>query len=327
MEKEKFLELNDLYLEFKVDKGSLKALEGISFYMKKGEILGLVGESGCGKSITALSIVGLLPNTAKISKGEIWFKGETLQNMKEENLRKIRGKEISMIFQEPMTSLNPVLNIGEQVMEHAMLHLDISRSEARKLAIEMLKSVGLSRAEELLKEYPHQLSGGMKQRVMIALALICRPELIIADEPTTALDVTIQAQILDLLKKINKEFETSILFISHDLGVINELCDRVLVMYAGEIVESAKVKDLFINPIHPYTIGLMDSIPAPEKKGKELYFIPGRIPGLEERKGDSCRFSPRCPKAQDICFKEHPKVYDVTGEHKAMCILAEKEES
>src|SRR5690625_4316129 len=258
------LDVNNLEIAFKKDKEYITTVNGVSFSIKEGETLGIVGESGCGKSVTSLSIMGLLPeNSSKLGEhSEIIFNQQSLVDMSPVEMRKLRGKEIAMIFQDPMTSLNPVLTIGFQMMEQLMTHFDIKKPEAKKRCIEMLQKVGIPRAENIINDYPHQLSGGMRQRVMIAMALSCNPKLIIADEPTTALDVTIQAQILEFMKDLQDEFGTSIIFITHDLGVVAEVCDRVIVMYAGEIVEEGKLENIFNESKHPYTVGLLDSIPS-----------------------------------------------------------------
>jgi len=300
------------------------AVEEISFNIKKGEILGIVGESGCGKSLTALSIAGLLPQSAIISGGSIIFDGVELKGISRDQMRKIQGKDISMVFQEPMTSLNPLMTIGKQVSEGLKIHYKLTNKEIKDRVLAVLIKVGLARCEEIYNSYPHQLSGGMRQRVMIAIAIICRPKLIIADEPTTALDVTIQSQILALLKDINKEYKTSILFISHDLGVINKLCNKVAVMYAGKIIEEGTTKNIFINPVHQYTKGLIESIPTRAKKGERLANIDGKVPSIKEKKF-GCSFAPRCQKAEEKCFYEKPKNVILGPNHKVFCNLANLE--
>lgn len=316
------LEIHDLIVTFRTKSGNLPVLEQISLSIQRGEILGLVGESGCGKSMASLAVMGLLPGHARVTGGSMELDGRQMIGMGEEERRRLRGKEMSMIFQDPMTSLNPVFTIGEQLVETIRLHLKLNRAAAREHAAAMLRKVGLARPEALLGEYPHQLSGGMRQRVMIAMALACRPKLLIADEPTTALDVTIQAQILGLLRKINREEGTAILLISHDLGVIGSMCDRVAVMYAGQIVESAPTAELFRSPQHPYTIGLMASRPLPEHKGQPLYSIGGRVPGLEERSAlTGCPLANRCALAsRDArCGSQRPAAVETAGGHLVRC--------
>jgi len=297
------------------------AVNGISFNIKSGKILGLVGESGCGKSLTALALAGLLPTSVSINSGSIIFDGVELRGISKKEMRKLQGKEISMVFQEPMTSLNPLMTIGNQVAEGLRIHYKMKEREVKDKVLDVLKKVGLPRVKELYISYPHQLSGGMRQRVMIAIAIICRPKLIIADEPTTALDVTIQAQILKLLKDINREYKTTILFISHDLGVINQICDNVAVMYAGNIIEEGTTRNIFIHPIHQYTKGLIGSIPSREKKGKVLANIPGKVPPITEKKF-GCGFAPRCEKSQEKCFVEYPNCVELSPNHKVWCYEA-----
>lgn len=321
--KEKLLEVKDLSIGFQMGDSILPAVDNISFDIKEGEILGIVGESGCGKSITFMSIMGLLPEEGRILGGEILFNKENLLNYKENQMREIRGREISIIFQEPMTSLNPVYKVGRQVVESILIHTDLTKEQAKDKAIEMMKDVGLPSPERIYNQYPHELSGGMRQRVMIAMALVCDPKLLIADEPTTALDVTIQAQILDLIKKINKDTGTSVALITHDIGVVSEMCDRVAIMYAGHIVEIALVSELYVSMKHPYTIGLMNSIPLPNRRGEKLYTIPGRVPGLTER-GKGCRFAGRCPHVMEKCKISVPPLYKVGPDHYAKCFLLEK---
>lgn len=312
------LETKNLCLSFLTHNGEVQALSNISFQIYEGEIVGLVGESGCGKSITSLAIMDLLPEkSSKITNGSIFFKGKDLVKQTKEQKRKIRGKDISMIFQEPMTSLNPVLSIENQLIEGALLHLDMNKKEAREHILSLLEKMGIPRSRNIINEYPHQLSGGMRQRVMISMALACNPSLLIADEPTTALDVTIQSQILDLLKNINSTFKTSILFITHDLGVVSEMCDRVVVMYAGQIVETGKVDILLQNPSHPYTKGLIRSIPKLIEERKRLDTILGTVPQLNKMpKG--CRFAPRCTVATEKCSIE-PNLVNITKEHSVKC--------
>jgi peptide/nickel transport system ATP-binding protein len=315
------LDVQNIKVTFKGNDGEVTALENVSFHINKGEILGVVGESGCGKSVTSLSIMRLLGQKGRIAEGEISFNGKALTSLSEYEMQKIRGNEISMIFQEPMTSLNPVFTLGNQMIETIRLHLKLNKKESRKLAIEMLKKVGIPRAETIIDDYPHALSGGMRQRVMIAMALVCQPSLLIADEPTTALDVTIQAQILDLMKMLIQDSEASIMLITHDLGVIAEMADRVVVMYAGQIIEEADVFTLFDNPKHPYTQGLLRSIPHMEGDGvARLESIPGSVPSLQSMpKG--CRFSTRCPYVTEKCLAESPDLHTISRGHSARCWL------
>lgn len=303
---EKLLQVEELETEFTKDKQKIKILHGVSFHINKGEVLGLVGESGSGKSITSLSIMKLFKGTSgEISGGKIQFNGQELTNYSESEMRKIRGKQMAMIFQEPMTSLNPVMRIGEQLLEPIRLHLGLKEKQAKEHAVSILKKVGIPRAEDTLNEFPHQLSGGMRQRIMIAMAISCNPQLLIADEPTTALDVTIQAQILDLMKHLQKKEEMSVLLITHDLGVVAEMCDRVVVMYAGNVVEEANVFELFENPKHPYTMGLIDSVPKLGQKKERLDSIKGNVPNPRNLpKG--CKFAPRCDEVMPLCYKEEP---------------------
>jgi oligopeptide/dipeptide ABC transporter ATP-binding protein len=317
------LEISDLRVYFHTDKGLLKAVDGVSLSAYPGETLGVVGESGCGKSVTAFSILQLVPAPpAKYAGGEIRFEGRDLLSLSEDEMRRVRGNKISMIFQEPMSSLNPIMSIGRQVAEAILEHQKISKREARALALEMLRRVGIPAAESRIDDYPHQLSGGMKQRAMIAMSLACRPQLLIADEPTTALDVTIQAQILDLLKELQQEFGMSILLITHDLGVVAETCDRVAVMYAGKVVEYAPVVELFERPKHPYTHGLFRSLPTLTGARGVLPVIPGAVPSpLDFPSG--CRFRTRCALAQEVC-KQEPPLAEITGGHFAACHFAEE---
>ncbi|WP_274310099.1 ABC transporter ATP-binding protein [Solibacillus daqui] len=317
------LEVQQLETSFQRDKQQIKILRGVNFSIRKGEVLGLVGESGSGKSITSLSIMRLFHGTTgKINKGSIKFDGQELTTLSEKEMRKLRGKNLSMIFQEPMTSLNPVMKIGRQLTEVIQLHLGLSKKESELHAIDMLKKVGIGRAEEIMNEHPHQLSGGMRQRVMIAIAMACHPSLLIADEPTTALDVTIQAQILQLMRNLKDENETAILLITHDLGIVAEMCDRVVVMYAGEVVEEASVFELFANPKHPYTQGLIASVPKLGEKKEELDSIKGQVPSpMNMPMG--CKFAPRCDKSIEKCLKHEPPVYSVGSDAKCACWLYE----
>ncbi|MBB6453531.1 peptide/nickel transport system ATP-binding protein [Salirhabdus euzebyi] len=318
------LELNNLHTHFFTDDGEIPAVDGVSFHVRKGEVVGIVGESGCGKSVTSLSIMQLIPSPpGKIVDGEINFKGENIAKASKKQMRKIRGNEIAMIFQEPMTSLNPLYSIGNQIGEAILLHEKVNKKEARQKSINLLKLVGIPRAEAVVDEYPHQLSGGMRQRVMIAMAMACDPELLIADEPTTALDVTIQAQILDLMRNLNKEKETAILLITHDLGVVAEICERVVVMYAGKVVEEGTAKEILKDPKHPYTQGLIRSLPKIHEKEQKLYSIPGTVP--KPGKGKiGCRFAPRCEYAFDRCFQEDPKLLSIGNERYTRCFLYEE---
>ncbi|MGG0657329.1 ABC transporter ATP-binding protein [Rummeliibacillus pycnus] len=318
------LQVKDLETTFFTDDGAISAVDHINFSLKKGEILGIVGESGCGKSVTSLSIMGLVPSPpGKITNGQILLEGENLTEYSEMELRKIRGKEIAMIFQEPMTSLNPLFTIGNQLAEAILIHhKGWSKKKATARAVEMMKLVGLPRAEELIKEYPHQLSGGMRQRVMIAMALVCNPKILIADEPTTALDVTIQAQILQLMKDLNKRLNTAVMLITHDLGVVAETCERVVVMYSGQIVEEGPVDVIFKNPEHPYTKGLIQSVPDMRYKKQRLYSIPGNVPKPGTVK-QGCRFAARCEFASDRCISENPELYQTSDVHKTRCFLHE----
>ncbi len=318
------LRVNDLSVCALTESGEYDIVNHLGFSLQKGEILGLVGESGCGKSVTALSIAGLLPEKIRIHTGSVTFEGQELQLLKKRELRKIQGKELSMIFQEPMTSLNPLMKIGRQVSENLRLHSSLTAGEIRGQTLRILGKVGLPRPEELIDAYPHELSGGMRQRVMIAMAVICKPKLIIADEPTTALDVTIQAQILGLLREINREFDCAILFISHDLGVIRRLCHRVLVMYAGTVVEEGAMRSVFAHPAHEYTKGLIGSIPTRDLKGKRLANIPGHVPPLTEKQM-GCPFAPRCGQAQAACFTQKPPSITLEPNHRVCCFEAGKE--
>lgn len=305
---ERLLEVKELRTEFKREKSWVTAVNDVSFHLDKGEVLGLVGESGCGKSVTSLSVMRLLLDTSgKTTHGEVLFNGQDLLKLSEKEMRDIRGYKVSMIFQNPMSSLNPCMRVERQIMEAILLHNKISKQEARQRAFNVLKSVGIPDPETTLRSYPHQLSGGMSQRVMIAMAMSCEPEMLIADEPTTALDVTIQAQILELMLQIKEERNTGILLITHDLGVVAEMCSRVIVMYAGRIVEEAPVKELFANPVHPYTQGLIASVPKLGSNVTSLPSIPGSVPDLSVMpKG--CKFAPRCKYAQDICHEKEPEL-------------------
>jgi peptide/nickel transport system ATP-binding protein len=313
------LEVKNLKTYFNTEDGLIKSVDDISFKIKEGETLAVVGESGCGKSITSMSIMRLIPNPpGEIVGGEIIFEGKDILKYTDAEMMKIRGNQISVIFQEPMTSLNPVFTAGEQIGEAIMLHRNVGEKEARKEAVEALKLVGIPRADEIVDAYPHELSGGMRQRVMIAMAVSCNPKLLIADEPTTALDVTIQAQILDLMRDLKEKLKTSIMLITHDLGVVAEMADYVVVMYAGKIVEEASVLELYKSPMHPYTIGLLQSKPIINKETNRLYSIPGQVPNpLDMPTG--CYFNPRCSKATDKCRQVPPTLIEVKPGHKIAC--------
>jgi oligopeptide/dipeptide ABC transporter ATP-binding protein len=320
---ETLLEVKNIVTEFRTADGQLPAVRDVSFSIQKGETLCIVGESGCGKSITSLSVIGLLPSNGKITSGEVLFEGNPIHNLSAEKMRQIRGNKISMIFQEPMTALNPVLTIGFQIREPLMLHHKLSKSEATKQGIELLKQVGIPYPEKRMNQYPHELSGGMRQRVMIAIALSCNPGLLIADEPTTALDVTIQAQILDLMNDLKSKYNMGVMMITHDMGVVAEVADRVMVMYAGKKVEEGNVDEIFENPKHPYTIGLLNSVPNVDDPNFELEPIPGTLPSLSEQI-TGCRFHARCKFATDICRSKEPPVFSVSDTHKVSCWLEEE---
>lgn len=317
------VELKDLQTHFQTDEGTVKAVNHVSFAVREGETVCVVGESGCGKSVTALSIMGLIAESGSVVGGDILYEGKSLLGMKEKELRSLRGNDIAMIFQEPMTSLNPVFTVGEQIVETLREHELLSKNEAYKKAIELIRKVGIARADEIVYSYPHELSGGMLQRIMIAVALSCNPKLLIADEPTTALDVTIQAQILDLLRQVKEEFKTSILLITHDLGVVAEMADYVVVMYGGKVIEEAPVLEIFQNPKHPYTKGLLKSKPVMGKRIDKLYSIPGQVPNLVGL-GEFCYFSGRCEYCMEICEKEAPNLNVNDENHKVACWLYEE---
>ena len=324
-DQEHLLTVKNLRTYFYTFDGVAKAVDDVSFHLKKGEILGIVGESGCGKSVTAQTILQLIPMPpGKIVSGSIDFDGIDLTKLSMENMRSVRGNRIAMIFQEPMTALNPVFTIGDQISEMFMLHKKMNKKEAWNHSIEMLQKVQIPAPEKRVHEYPHQLSGGMRQRAMIAMALSCNPEILIADEPTTALDVTIQAQILDLMLKLKEEYETAIMMITHDLGVIAELSERVVVMYAGKVVEEGRTEDIFYNPKHPYTQGLLQSIPKLGNRAmgdrQQLHEINGLVPSLFHLpKG--CGFCPRCPKAMDTCRENLPDIKPINEKHQVRCWL------
>ncbi|CEG25780.1 ABC transporter ATP-binding protein [Bacillus sp. B-jedd] len=313
------LEVKGLKTHFHTKRGVSKAVDGIDFSLRKGETLGIVGESGCGKSITSLSILRLIPSPpGRIAEGQILFKDKDLVTLPEKEMRKIRGNEISMIFQEPMTSLNPVIPVGEQIAEALRLHQKMGRKEAMAKAVEMLQLVGIPSPEKRAKQEPFQLSGGMRQRVMIAMALACTPEVLIADEPTTALDVTIQAQILELIKDLQLKLGMGVILITHDLGVVAETCDTVAVMYAGNIIEHASTRDIFANPKHPYTRGLLESLPKINEDQEELKTIEGSVPSAYNMP-EGCRFASRCPFREEICLKKRPDLVEQSDGTKVRC--------
>ncbi len=319
------LKVHDLKTYFQTEDGVVKAVDGISFELKKGETIGIVGESGSGKSVTNLSVMRLIPEPpGKIVSGEIVFDGIDVRKLAIDDVRKIRGKRIAMIFQDPMTSLNPFLKISTQLMEVTRLHLGHSKQQAREHALKMLKMVGISDAESRLDGYPHELSGGMRQRVMIAMALSCDPELLIADEPTTALDVTIQAQILELIKDLKTRMGTSVILITHDLGVVAGMTEKIIVMYAGKVFEQAPTRELFATPANPYTKGLLKSVPDPaHEDGTELYQIPGLPPDVAHLP-PGCPFAPRCSRAEDICRAEFPPFVQINANHHSLCHFAKE---
>lgn len=323
------LEVNDLHTSFFTDAGEVKAVDGVSFRLDHGKVLGIVGESGSGKSVTAYSVMQILAPTGKIVSGSVKFDGQELVGADEKLLRSVRGNRISIIFQDPMTSLNPTYTIGRQLMEAILLHTDRNRHQARERAVEMLKLVNVNEPEKRMKQYPFELSGGMRQRVMIAMALACEPDILIADEPTTALDVTIQAQIMELIVRLNEQLNMGVMLITHDLAVVAQTCSRVIVMYLGQIVEEADVLTLFDHPCHPYTEGLMRSIPRMEgDRTKPLYMIPGTVPLLSQIP-TGCRFAPRCAYATERCRQETPQLTPVSDKQSVRCFraaeLAQKE--
>jgi len=317
----KILEVNDLHISFNTYAGEVKAIRGVSFDLKEGESLAIVGESGSGKSVTAQSVMKLLPVPPTVyKKGSILFDGKDVLHLSNKEMEHIRGHEIGMIFQDPMTSLNPTMTVGKQIAEGLIKHQGMKKKEAMEKAVEMLRLVGIPNPELRVKQYPHEFSGGMRQRVMIAIALSCNPKLLIADEPTTALDVTIQAQIIDLMKDLQNKLDTSIILITHDLGVVADLAQRVVVMYAGKIVEQGTLDDIFYNPQHPYTWGLLSSVPRLDSRGHRLYSIEGTPPDLlDPPKG--CPFYPRCPYAMEVCVDHFPEETVVSPEHKVYCWL------
>ena len=318
------LSVKDLKTTFRTSRGTVKAVSGVSFDISHGETLALVGESGCGKSVTSLSILRLIQDPpGRIEEGEIIYKGRDLGDLSKNEMRSIRGNEISMIFQEPMTSLNPLFTIGNQIMEAITLHQGLKKEEATRKCVEMLELVGIPDPERRISNYPHEMSGGMRQRVMIAMALACKPSLLIADEPTTALDVTIQAQILDLLKELRKKMNMSLLLITHDFGIVTEMADRVGVMYAGKMAEYGRTADIFREPRHPYTVGLLNSIPGINRKGERLNTIPGNVPDLLSLPA-GCSFSERCPIASEKCITSDPELADMGDGHLSRCWHSDK---
>ncbi|MPW25984.1 ATP-binding cassette domain-containing protein [Alkalibaculum sp. M08DMB] len=318
-QKEPLLNIQNLSVEFRTIEGTVYAINDLSYTLNSGDILGIVGESGSGKSVSSLGIMKLIPNPpGKIVNGKIIYEGKNLVNISEKEMEQIRGNDISMIFQEPMTSLNPIIKCGKQIAESLILHRGLKKKVAFEQAVEMMHSVGIANPEQRAHEYPHQLSGGMRQRVMIAMALACKPNILICDEPTTALDVTIQAQILDLIRHLNKEMNTAVIMISHDLGVVSELCERVIVMYTGCIIEESSSQELFENPLHPYTIGLIKAIPKISKDREPLQTIEGVVPNAME-KTDGCSFWPRCKDVMLRCKQELPPMIQVKQDRKVRC--------
>ncbi|MGV9450589.1 ABC transporter ATP-binding protein [Streptomyces sp. NPDC003635] len=313
------LEVRDLHVEFRTRDGVAKAVNGVDYAVDAGETLAVLGESGSGKSVTAQTVMGILDMPpGRITGGEILFQGKDLLKLKEEQRRKIRGAEMAMIFQDALSSLNPVLSVGDQLGEMFTVHRGMSKKDARAKAVELMDHVRIPAAKERVKQYPHQFSGGMRQRIMIAMALALEPALIIADEPTTALDVTVQAQVMELLAELQREYHMGLILITHDLGVVADVADRIAVMYAGRIVETAPVHDIYKSPAHPYTRGLLDSIPRLDQKGQELYAIKGLPPNLM-RIPPGCAFHPRCPMAQDVCRTDEPPLYEVDEERGSAC--------
>jgi len=317
------LEIRALQTHFKTPQGTARAVDGVDLTVREGEVLGVVGESGCGKSVMALSVLRLVPRPpAFFAGGQIRFRGNDLLRVSDEEIRRIRGNRISMIFQEPMTALNPVFTVGNQLSEVFRVHQRLSRSEARQRAVEMLGLVGIPSPERRYRSYPHEMSGGMRQRVMIAMALACRPDLLLADEPTTALDVTIQAQILDLMKGLREQLGTAIVLITHDMGVVAEMADRVAVMYLGRVVEEAETRELFEHPLHPYTRGLLRAIPSVSEEKSELFEIPGTVPSPVDLPS-GCPFHPRCPDGREVCRRERPALEELRAGHRVACWVAQ----
>jgi peptide/nickel transport system ATP-binding protein len=317
------LEVRDLYLEFKTARGRLMALNGISFDVRPGEVFGLVGETGCGKTVTGLSILRLLPRSARVTRGEVLFDGADLLKLGRGEIEAVRGSQIAMIFQDPSTSLNPVFTVGSQIQRVIRQHMHLTRQEQAAKTLQVLAAVGLPDVERIVGSYPHQLSGGMQQRVMIAMALSCSPRLLIADEPTTSLDVTIQAQILKLLRELQKKFDVAVILITHNLGVIAQTCDRLAVLYGGRVAESGPTREIFNDPRHPYTRGLMAAIPRPGSRGKKMAAIPGTVPSNPGAMS-GCTFAPRCAFAFERCLAETPPAFPVGPEHASACFLAER---
>lgn len=312
------VEFKNLKTYFYTEGGTVKAVNDVSFKIKKGEVVCVVGESGCGKSVTAMSLMRLVSSPGKIVEGEILYEGKNILNISDSEMRSIRGNDISMIFQEPMTSLNPVFTVGKQIMEAIMLHQKLKKKDARKATIDIISLVGIADGEKIIDRYPHELSGGMKQRIMIAMALSCNPKLLIADEPTTALDVTIQAQILDLMRGIKEKLNTSIMFITHDLGVVAEMADYVVVMYAGKVIEEGPVDVIFKNPMHPYTVGLLKSKPILNEVQERLYSIPGQVPSPIDMP-ENCYFNERCEHCFEKCKRSMPSLELLEENHKVAC--------
>lgn len=317
------LEVRDLFLEFKTSRGRLKALNGITFDIQSGEVFGLVGETGCGKTVTGLSILRLLPRSASITGGQVIFEGVDLLTLGRSEIESVRGKKIAMIFQDPSTSLNPVFTVGSQIERVIHQHMKVTKQQASAKALEVLAAVGLPDVERIMSSYPHQLSGGMQQRVMIAMALSCNPRLLIADEPTTSLDVTIQAQILRLLRGLQKKFDVSVILITHNLGVIAQTCDRLAVLYGGRVAESGSTRDIFNSPQHPYTRGLMNAIPRPGSRGKKMATVPGMVPSNPGAM-TGCTFAPRCEFAFERCRAESPPLFEVGKGHLSACFLVDE---
>ena len=317
------LEVRDLFLEFKTSRGRLKALTGITFDVQSGEVFGLVGETGCGKTVTGLSILRLLPRSASITGGQVIFEGVDLLTLGRSEIESVRGKKIAMIFQDPSTSLNPIFTVGSQIERVIHQHMKVTKQQAAAKALEVLAAVGLPDVERILSSYPHQLSGGMQQRVMIAMALSCNPRLLIADEPTTSLDVTIQAQILRLLRGLQKKFDVSVILITHNLGVIAQTCDRLAVLYGGRVAESGSTRDIFNSPQHPYTRGLMNAIPRPGSRGKKMATVPGMVPSNPGAM-TGCTFAPRCEFAFERCRAESPPLFEVGKGHLSACFLVDE---